>query len=69
MTDKEPDNQSRIRHGSALTQAGLILLGFVLTAIIIVTVLVDNSEASWEVKMGCVGIALGSFTIIAGWID
>ncbi|NBR06944.1 MAG: hypothetical protein EBT92_14375 [Planctomycetes bacterium] len=77
MTQNQPDNQNdpsfdpheQAGHDAALTQASLILLGFVLTAIIIVTVLVDNSQAPWQVKATCVGVALMGFISLAGWLD
>lgn len=52
-----------------LTQASLIPIAMVITSIIIITVLVDNSEAPWQIKMVFVGTALSSFIILAGWLD
>jgi hypothetical protein len=66
----QPDNQKDpAGYDAALTQAGLILIGFVLLAVIIVVVLVDNSQAPWHVKTACVGVALMGFVSLAGWLD
>lgn len=67
--DPNLDGHEQRGNDSALTQAGLILLGMVLTAIVVVTVLVDNSDASWEVKFGCVFTALLALVILLGWLD
>lgn len=67
--DPNFDGHEQRGNDSALTQAGLILLGMVLTAVIVVTVLVDNSDADPSVKMSCVGVALGGLVIILGWIE
>jgi hypothetical protein len=67
--DPNFDGHEQRGNDSALTQAGLILLGMVLTAVIVVTVLVDNSDASWETKAGCVSVALTGLVILLRWID
>jgi len=67
--DPNFDGHEQRGHDDALTQAGLILIGIVLTAIIIIVVLVDNSEAPWQIKASCVGAALMGFTILAGWLE
>jgi hypothetical protein len=82
MTQNQPDNQNdpslndpsfdhheQSGHDDDLAQASLILIGVFLVAVITVTVLVDNSQASWEIKAGCVMIALMGFVSLAGWLD